>query len=73
MESSVESQMTSKGVEKDIMPSDESHTSLDKKTSVEEGLSEEEIEYPRGFQLVLICVAICLAIFLVALVRTEFI
>jgi hypothetical protein len=69
--SSDESNVTSKGFEKEIMPSEESHTSLDERKSVEEGLSGDETKYPEGYQLLLICVAICLAIFLVALVRRE--
>ena len=69
--SSDEPNETPKGLEKDIMPSEESHTSLDEKTSLEEGSSGDETKYPGGYQLLLICVAICLAIFLVALVRRE--
>jgi hypothetical protein len=69
--SSDESNVTSKGLEKEIMPAEASHNSVDGKISAEEGLGGDEVKYPGGYQLLLICVAICLAIFLVALVRRE--
>ncbi|KAL2069298.1 hypothetical protein VTL71DRAFT_15636 [Oculimacula yallundae] len=52
------SDLASKDIEKRAGPSE---------TSVEEGSSEDNTTYPVGYQLLLICVAICLAIFLVAL------
>lgn len=52
----------------EILPSDKSHDSRDEKVSEEEGLKEDETQYPKGVKFVAICVAICLAIFLVALV-----
>ncbi|KAH7310179.1 MFS multidrug transporter [Rhexocercosporidium sp. MPI-PUGE-AT-0058] len=65
--SSDESNVTSQGLEKEIMPAKVSHNSVDGKLSAEEGLGGDEVKYPGGYQLLLICVAICLAIFLVAL------
>jgi hypothetical protein len=55
--------------DKEIIPSDESHNSENEKVSVQEGLREDDTQYLRGYKLFAVCVAICLAIFLVALVR----
>lgn len=51
-----------------ITPMDGSRTSGDEKPPSEEGTIAENTNYPEGYHLLLICIATCLAIFLVALV-----
>ena len=60
-----------KPAEKEIIPSDASNDSEIEKGSLQQGPREDDTHYLGGYKLFAVCVAVCLAIFLVALVRNH--
>lgn len=60
---------TNKLAEKEIISSDASNNSEIEKGSLQQGPREDDTHYLGGYKLFAVCVAVCLAIFLVALVR----